>query len=39
MRFTGSYTEGEPNFPRQNKFTENGVWCKQFCEFQGLFKI
>ena len=41
MSFTSSYTEDEPNFPRQNNlgnFTENGVWHRQGCEFQGLFK-
>ena len=40
VSFKGSYTEDEPNFPRQknSNFTEKGVWCKQGFEFQGLFK-
>ena len=33
--FTGSYTEDEPNFPRQNDLIlqKNVVWCRQGCEF------
>ena len=43
VSFTGSYTEDEPNFPRQNNLislTEKGVWHRQAegCKFQGLFK-
>ena len=39
--FTGSYTEDEPNFPRQTDliFQKKVVWRRQGCKFQGLFKI
>ena len=38
--FTGSYTEDEPNVPRQNNLIQQKkvVWRRQGCEFQGLFK-
>ena len=43
VSFTGSNTDDEPNFPRQNNLislTEKGVWHRQAegCKFQGLFK-
>ena len=40
MGFTGSYTKGEPNFPGQSNLIlqKKGVWHRQGCEFQGLFK-
>ena len=34
-----NYTKDEPNFPQQNNvILKNGVWHRQGCEFQGLFK-
>ena len=40
ITFTGSYTEDEPNFSRQNNLIlqKNVVWRRQGFEFQGLFK-
>ena len=39
MSFAGSYTEDEPNLPRQNNLIlqKKVVWSAQGCEFQGLF--
>ena len=34
-----NYTKDEPNFPQQNNvILKNGIWHRQGCEFQGLFK-
>ena len=40
VSFTGSYTEDKPNFPQQNNLIlqKKGVWRRQGCEFEGLFK-
>ena len=39
VSFTGSYTEEEPNFPRQNNpISYKVVRRKQGSEFQNLFK-
>ena len=40
VSFTGSYTEDEPNVPRQNNLIQQKkvVWRRQGCEFQGLLE-
>ena len=40
VSFTGSKTEDKPTLHRQNNLIlqKKVVWCRQSCEFQGLFK-